>query len=89
MDSEGKYGETLQKILCEVNPVYPFFVKRGTIGTPLVLIQQPQTHRLWREMKLWKGASANQVKPVKILDIPQKQQFFFELLEENQKKPDI
>jgi hypothetical protein len=29
------------------------------------------------------------VKPVKILDIPQKQQFFFELLEENQEKPDI
>lgn len=45
--------------------------------------------RLWREMKLWKGASTNQVKPVKILDIPQKQQFFFELLEENQEKPDI
>ena len=60
-----------------------------TIGTPLVLIQQPQTQRLWREMKLWKGASANLVKPVKILDIPQKQQFFFELLEENQEKPDI
>ena len=89
VDSEGKYGEILQKILCDVNPEYPFFVERGTIGTPLVLIQQPQTHRLWREMKLWKGASANQVKPVKLLDIPQKQQFFFELLEENQEKPDI
>ena len=89
VDSEGKYGEILQKILCDVNPEYPFFVERGTIGTPLVLIQQPQTHRLWREMKLWKGASPNQVKPVKMLDIPQKQQFFFELLEENQEKPDI
>ena len=70
VDSEGKYGEILQKILCDVNPEYPIFVERGTIGTPLVLIQQPQTHRLWREMKLWKGASTNQVKPVKILDIP-------------------
>lgn len=72
VDSEGKYGEILRRILCDVNPEYPFFVERGTIGTPLVLIQQPQTHRLWREMKLWKGVSPNQVKPVKILDIPQK-----------------
>ena len=29
VDSEGKYGEILQKILCDVNPEYPFFVERG------------------------------------------------------------
>ena len=51
VDSEGKYGEILQRILCDVNPEYPFFVERGTIGTPLVLIQQPQTTRshLWEK----------------------------------------
>ncbi len=29
---------------------------------PLVLIQHQQTHALWRELKLAKGSSANQVK---------------------------
>ena len=54
------------------------------MGVPLVLIQQQQTHALWREMKLARGSSANQVKPVRVLDVPMKQKFFFGLLEEGQ-----
>ena len=54
---------------------------------PLVLIQQQQTHMLWREMKLHKGSSANQVKPVRVLDVPMKQKFFFGLLEDGQEVP--
>ena len=52
-----------------------------SIGHPVVLIQQQQTHALWREYKLYKGASQNQVKPVRILDSPQKEKFFFGLIE--------
>ena len=57
------------------------------MGVPLVLIQQQQTHMLWREMKLAKGSSANQVKPVRVLDVPMKQKFFFTLLEDGQEVP--
>ena len=35
------------------------------------------------------GASANQVKPVRILDAPIKQKFFFRLLEPGQEIPDL
>ncbi|MBE6015909.1 MAG: GH3 auxin-responsive promoter family protein [Lachnospiraceae bacterium] len=53
-----------------------------SIGHPLVLLQQQQTHLLWREFKIFKGGSPNQVKPVRILDVPQKEKFFFGMLEE-------
>ncbi len=53
-----------------------------SIGHPVVLLQQQQTHQLWREFKIYKGASPNQVKPVRILDAPQKEKFFFGMLEE-------
>ncbi len=42
---------------------YSVVVNDGSLGVPLVLIQQMQTHALWRELKLAKGASANQVRP--------------------------
>lgn len=82
-DQDGRYGKRFGQFLSEVNPEYGFIVKRGSLGTPLVLIQQ-QTHALWREFKLMKGSSPNQVKPVRVLDVPMKQKFFFGLLEEGQ-----
>jgi hypothetical protein len=89
IDRDGHYADLMEKHLCEVNPEYEFFsIKRGSIGKPLVLIQQPQTHALWREMKIAKGSSPNQVKPVRVLDVPMKQKFFFGLLEEGQDVPE-
>lgn len=32
-----------------------------------------ETHALWREYKLMKGSSPNQVKLVRVLDVPMKQ----------------
>lgn len=89
IDRDGHYADLMEKHLCEVNPEYEFFsIKRGSIAKPLVLIQQPQTHALWREMKIAKGSSPNQVKPVRVLDVPMKQKFFFGLLEDGQEIPD-
>ena len=87
-DKDGKMGQMFNEILSEVNPEYDFFGnKRGSIGTPLVLIQQQETHALWREFKIMKGSSANQVKPVRVLDVPMKQKFFFGLVEPGQNLP--
>ena len=87
VDTDGSYAALMQKILSEVNPEYGVVVQDRSIGMPLVLIQQQQTHMLWREMKLAKGSSANQVKPVRVLDVPMKQKFFFRLLEDGQEVP--
>ncbi len=87
-DRDGKYARMMHRILSKVNPEYGVVADCGSLGMPLVLIQQQQTHALWREMKLARGSSANQVKPVRVLDVPMKQKFFFGLLEEGQEVPE-
>ncbi len=78
----GEYGRIFDEKMCEANVEYAVCREDGNIGEPVVLLQQPQTHALWREFKIYKGASQNQVKPVRILDTPQKVKFFFGMLEE-------
>lgn len=88
VDTDGSYGKVMHRILSEVNPEYGVVANDGSLGIPLVLIQQQQTHALWREFKMLKGASSNQVKPVRVLDVPMKQKFFFGLVEEGQEIPE-
>ena len=84
ISKDEEYAETFERIISEVNKEYAFLKQRGSLGKPLVLIQQPETHALWRELKMSLGSSSNQVKPVRVLDTPMKQKFFFKLLEEGQ-----
>ena len=89
IDKDGAYAKAFNKILSEVNPEYDFFANvRHSIDEPLILIQQQETHALWREYKLMRGSSSNQVKPVRTLDVPVKQKFFLGLVEEGQNVPD-
>lgn len=88
IDKDGKYGQLFNEILGKVNPQYGFFTQvRHSIDTSLILVQQKETHALWREYKLMKVSSANQVKPVRVLDVPMKQKFFLGLVEEGQQIP--
>ena len=88
IDRDGKYGKMFAEILSEVSIEYGFVANvRHSIDTPLILIQQQETHALWRDFKIMKGSSANQVKPVRVLDVPIKQKFFLNLVEEGQEVP--
>ena len=88
VDKDGKYAKAFQDILCKINIEYDFVSNtRKSLDMPLILIQQQETHALWREYKLMKGSSANQVKPVRVLDVPIKQKFFLSLVEEGQEVP--
>ena len=49
---------------------------------PESYLQQMQTRALWRDLKVHKGTSLNQVKPVRVLDTPMKKKFFYGLREE-------
>ena len=77
-----EYARIFEEKLCKANVEYYTCRYDRSIGHPVVLLQQPQTHALWREYKIYKGSSPNQVKPVRILDSPQKEKFFFGMLEE-------
>ena len=78
----GEYLRILEKHLGEVNPVYKECVDTNEIAHAVLYLQQMQTHALWREMRVMKGGSINQVKPVRVLDTPMKKKFFYGLREE-------
>ena len=89
VSKDKEYSEKFNEILCKIHPEYEFMQKtRHSLDMPLVLIQQQETHALWREYKVMKGSSPNQVKPVRVLDVPMKQKFFLSLVEEGQEVPD-
>lgn len=73
---------TLDEKLGEANPSYGTKVKTGVLGAMGVSISQLETHALYREMQIAKGISGNQLKPVRVLDTPMKEKFFFTLIEE-------
>ena len=77
-----EYAKIFEEKFRYANKEYAGCRDDRSIGHPVVLLQQLQTHLLWREFKIYKGASPNQVKPVRILDSPQKEKFFFGMLEE-------
>ena len=66
-----EYAALFEEKLCNANVEYEVVRADRSIGDPVVLLQQQQTHALWREFKIYKGSSPNQVKPVRILDVPQ------------------
>ncbi len=82
VENLAEYARVFEEKLCKANVEYYTCRYDRSIGHPVVLLQQPQTHALWREFKIFKGSSPNQVKPVRILDSPQKEKFFFGMLEE-------
>ena len=88
-DRLPEYAELFEDKLSKANVEYAISRGDRSIGYPVVLLQQPQTHALWREFKIFKGASPNQVKPVRILDVPQKEKFFFGMLEEGSRWDEV
>jgi hypothetical protein len=82
VDRLEEYARIFEEKLCKANLEYATCRYDRSIGHPVVLLQQPQTHALWREFKIYKGSSPNQVKPVRVIDTPQKEKFFFGMLEE-------
>ena len=74
--------EIFEKHLGDVNPVYKEELDTNEIAHGVLFLQQAPTHALWRELKVHKGGSLNQVKPVRVLDTPMKKKFFYALREE-------
>ena len=81
------YRQVLEKHLGDINPVYRECVDTNEICHGVLYLQQMQTHALWREVRVHRGTSLNQVKPVRVLDTPMKKKFFYALLEEGQEVP--
>ncbi len=77
-----KLQETLFRNLCEANPVYMDCYKDNWLGMPEVCFLQPETSLLYRDMMVFKGASLNQLKPVRVIMNERQRKFFYALIQE-------
>ena len=73
--------DVLEEKLMQANPSYGEMVREGVLGRMELVVLQQQTYQLYREMMIMKGVSSNQLKPVRVIDTPQKERFFFSLKE--------
>ena len=65
----------------KANRSFNKYREQGTMGMPVIDFLEPGSFRLFKEMQIASGISANQVKPVKVIDNKKKAQFFFGLSE--------
>lgn len=74
--------ECIFKNLCEANPVYYDCYADHWLDKPEVFFLQPETSLLYRDMMAYKGASINQLKPVRVIMNERQRKFFFSLRQE-------
>ena len=71
--------ECVFKRLCEANPVYYDCYADHWLDKPEVYFLQPETQLLYRDMMVMRGASMNQLKPVRVIMNERQRRFFFGL----------
>lgn len=79
--TEEQLAETLEKYVCEANPVYEECIEDHTMRHADAFWLQPQSTFLWRDLQIAKGKSASQMKPVRTLVNEDQRKFFFILRE--------
>ena len=72
----SKYSDFAEEVLKEANLRYKYFSQQGAYGKLEILNQKPGTHKAWNEKRIQDGAATYQIKPVRILDSPEKEEFF-------------
>ncbi|MBR5381343.1 MAG: GH3 auxin-responsive promoter family protein [Oscillospiraceae bacterium] len=75
-------SECVFKNLCRANPVYLECVEEGELGKPEAYFLQPETSLLYRDMMVYRGASRDQLKPVRVIVNERQRRFFFALKQE-------
>ena len=74
--------ECIFKHLCKANPVYFDCYDDHWLDKPEVYFLQPETSLLYRDMMVFRGASMNQLKPVRVIMNERQRKFFFGLIQE-------
>lgn len=76
-----EYAKMFEEHLGQANPSFGAKVKNGVLShTELKFVQQ-ETYELYRDVMMMRGVSGNQLKPVRVIDTPVKEKFFFGLVE--------
>ena len=80
-DEVPHYRNIIESTLMRANPSYGEKVRSGVLQPLELVFVQQQTYLLYRDMMVMRGASPNQLKPVRVIDSPDKEKFFFGLRE--------
>lgn len=78
-----QFEEFAHRKLCEVNPRYAYFTEISGMGRLTIENQEPGTQKAWADAQISRGVSSAQVKPVRILDNPAKEEFFLSRIMES------
>lgn len=78
----GEYRDVIEEKMMHANPSFGEKIRTGVLEkTELIFVQQ-QTYQLYRDVMIMRGTSPNQLKPVRVIDTPRKEKFFFALQED-------
>jgi len=73
--------DNLEKNLSLANLSFGQKITTGVLGRSKLCIAEKETYMLYRDLQIMKGVSPNQLKPIRVIDTPEKRKFFFGLLE--------
>lgn len=76
-----KAAEITEKYLCRLNPSYDEKIQNGKLKNLKFYFLKKDTYEVYRELMAVKGVSPNQLKPVRIIDNPFREKFFFSMRE--------
>ena len=77
----AEYRDVIDAKMSQANPSYGDKVRTGVLGPMELIFLQAETYQAYRDLMIRKGTSANQLKPVRVIDTPIKKKFFFTLKE--------
>ena len=77
----GEYRDIAEKLLGQANPSFGQKIMSSTLGKTKLCITQQEAYMLYRDIMIRKGVSQNQLKPVRAIDTPMKEKFFFKFIE--------
>ena len=74
LDREPDTKQEMQSLLDE--RLSAQYRQDGKLGPLELILLQPQTFALYRDIQVWNGASPNQLKPVHVISTPNAEAFF-------------
>jgi hypothetical protein len=77
----AEYQDVIEAKMMQANPSYGDKVRTGVLGHMELIFLQAETYQAYRDLMIRKGTSPNQLKPVRVIDTPIKEKFFFTLKE--------
>jgi len=68
--------DLLDEKLAEASEYYAHYRQEKKLGPLELILLQPQTFALYRDVQVWNGASPNQLKPIHVITNPKTEAFF-------------